>query len=113
MEDRATEAIGILVRRYRQEHKLTQMQLANLLHVDQGTVSRLEDRTRLEPIDPQARNTIESFARLIGRPPEYFWEIRQSQVRAMAEQAFAEGIMEPEDFALFLETQRELRRLGA
>jgi hypothetical protein len=56
--------------------------------------------------------TLEKLAAALSVAPDYFLEYRQASVADMATRALAEGVIEPDDLAAFLEEQRALRRLG-
>jgi len=79
-------AIGPIVEDYRKSLGLTQIQFAEELGVDQGTVSRLERRTTMLPLDPQAVDTIRAVALHMQRPPTYFIEFRAFIVQEVARQ---------------------------
>ncbi|MCL5734726.1 MAG: hypothetical protein M1274_03915 [Actinobacteria bacterium] len=77
--------IGEVVKRYRIEHGLRQVDLAALMTeqavdsprpFDHGTVSRLERRKTVYPADAQAYYTIAAFARVVGKEPTDFPEIQ-------------------------------------
>lgn len=61
-------------------------------------------------MNSQALKTVRKLAQALDVEPDYFLEYRQVTVRQMADAAVREGLLEPEDFAAYLEAQRAIQK---
>lgn len=67
MTDRIAKEMGLRLKRSREEHNLTQQELANKAHVRQSAIANFESGSR------RIRREIAlEFERILGRPAGYF-----------------------------------------
>lgn len=95
------------------ERGLSQTELSRSAQVSVSVLSRYLSGERGRVLNKESLETLEKLAAALGVTPDYFLEYRQGKAADMAARALAEGVIEPDDLAAFLEEQRELRRLGA
>ncbi len=95
------------------ERGMSQTDLWAAAGISPAVLSRYLKGERGRVMNSGSMSTLEKLAAALEISPDYFLEYRQAKAAEMIAGALAEGIMEPEDLAAFLEQQRELRRLGA
>ncbi|NLO28569.1 MAG: helix-turn-helix transcriptional regulator [Actinobacteria bacterium] len=84
------------------------IELSGIADVSASTVSLYLKGKRGRRMNSQSMATVRKFAAALGVDPDYFPEHRQVTVRRMADEVVWEGILDPEDFAAYLEVQRGL-----
>jgi transcriptional regulator with XRE-family HTH domain len=113
MARRTTKPLAQALRDLMDERGITDgIEMSGVADVSAATVSLYLNGKRGLRMNSQAIKTVGKLAGALGVDPDYFVECRQLKVRQMADEAVKEGILEPEDFAAYLEVQRELRKAG-